>query len=136
MNSVTIGLRAYCEYHFAVVEKVVLLAAVLELKSEIREAYLHNRKASAHNHPMRKSDEKNKVHPRTKDRLFCLDKRWYFLTREGNRGPFDSRKEAETELKLYADAMEFINDNESSLPSGADWTNVTFVDAKEPSKFG
>ena len=99
-------------------------------------AYLHNREASAHNHPVRKSDEKNKVHYRAKDRFFCLDGHWYFLTREGNRGPFDSREEAETELKLYADTMEFIDDNESSLPSGTDWRNVTFVDAEEPSKFG
>ncbi len=85
---------------------------------------------------MRKTDEKNKVHYRTKDRFFCQDGWWYFQTREGNRGPFGSREEAETELKLYADTMEFINDNESSLPSGADWTNVTFVDAKEPPKSG
>ena len=85
---------------------------------------------------MRKSDRENKVHYRTVDRLFCQDGRWYFQTREDHRGPFSSREEAETELKLYADTMEFINDNESSLPSGADWTNVTFVDAKEPPKFG
>jgi len=30
--------------------------------------------------------------------------------------PFNSREEAETEIKLYADTMEFINDNQSSLP--------------------
>ncbi len=85
---------------------------------------------------MRKSDRGNKARYRTAERLFCQDGRWYFQTREDHRGPFDSREEAETELKLYADTMEFISDNESSLPSGADWTNVTFVDAEEPSKFG
>jgi len=85
---------------------------------------------------MRKSDRENKVHYRTADRLFCQDGRWYFQTREDHRGPFRSREEAETELKLYVDTLEFINENESSLPYGADWTKVTFVDAKEPPKFG
>lgn len=35
-------------------------------------------------------------------RVFSVGPHWYFATREdGDRGPFDSREEAEAELRLY-----------------------------------
>ena len=36
------------------------------------------------------------------DRMFFADNKWYFSTREGEeRGPFDSKEEAEVELVRY-----------------------------------
>ncbi len=34
-------------------------------------------------------------------RMFSIGTEWYFATREGDRGPFQSREEAEAELALY-----------------------------------
>ena len=57
---------------------------------------------------------------------------WYFQTREGERGPFDSREAADLELQHYIDTMEFIEKNEPSLPSDVDWGDLTFVDVEIP----
>ncbi len=34
-------------------------------------------------------------------RMFSIGAQWYFSTREGDRGPFDSRDEVEAALALY-----------------------------------
>lgn len=34
-------------------------------------------------------------------RLFSIGFQWYFATREGDRGPFPSKEEAEAELTLF-----------------------------------
>lgn len=34
-------------------------------------------------------------------RMFSIGPHWYFATREGDRGPFTSRSEAEAELALF-----------------------------------
>lgn len=34
-------------------------------------------------------------------RMFSIGAEWYFATREGDKGPFPSREEAEAELALY-----------------------------------
>ena len=36
------------------------------------------------------------------DRTFQINGKWYFATREGvDQGPFDSKKDAESEIALY-----------------------------------
>lgn len=41
-------------------------------------------------------------HPFRSGRIFSVGNQWYFATREdGDKGPFDSRDEAEAELRLY-----------------------------------
>ncbi len=45
--------------------------------------------------------EKRKVRFRS-DRMFFADNKWYFSTREGEeRGPYDTKEEAEAELVRY-----------------------------------
>lgn len=34
-------------------------------------------------------------------RIFSIGPEWYFATREGDEGPYSSRKEAEAELTVY-----------------------------------
>jgi len=81
---------------------------------------------------MRKSDVADKTFFRTSDRVFCREGAWYIRTREHERGPFETRAAARQELKHYTDTMEFIEDNEPSLPSDIDPSDVTLVDVKIP----
>ena len=54
---------------------------------------------------------------------------WYFRTREGeDRGPFHTREAGELELRRYIDTMEFVEENESSVPSDIEWADMVFVD--------
>ena len=53
---------------------------------------------------------------------------WYFRTREGDRGPFETREAAVLELMRYVDTMEFVEENESSVPSDIEWADMVFVD--------
>ena len=50
---------------------------------------------------MRKSDAKEKTHFRAKDRVFQINDDWWFATRDGDRGPFASKKVAAEELANY-----------------------------------
>ena len=50
---------------------------------------------------MRKSDSKEKTHFRAKDRVFQINDGWWFATRDGDRGPFDSKQVAAEELANY-----------------------------------
>ena len=80
---------------------------------------------------MRKSDRNQKnvvAHHRHRDRFFQQNEQWFFQTREGARGPFETRQAAERELGRFTDTMEFVEENENHLPSGLDWKNVTVVD--------
>lgn len=85
-----------------------------------------------HNEGMRKSDTDNKPHPRKADRVFDEQGEWFVRTREGVRGPFRTRQQAEAELRLYVDTMSFLEENRASMPSHLDWGDVTVVDVDEP----
>ncbi len=82
---------------------------------------------------MRKIDlGKTGLRCRSRARFRQQSGQWYFQTREGERGPFDSREAADLELQRYIDTMEFIEKNEPSLPSDVDWGDLTFVDVEIP----
>lgn len=75
---------------------------------------------------MRKSDKFQKRHARTEDRITCDDERWFVRTREGRRGPFRSRREAQAEARLFVDTMMYLNDD-PALPDHIDRDDVTVV---------
>ena len=52
---------------------------------------------------MRRTDPENSTRSyfRSKTRLFLMNGRWYFSTREGDNGPFDGREEALREITRY-----------------------------------
>ena len=81
---------------------------------------------------MRKTDYKNRKYARSAKRLACVNGDWYFQTREGARGPFETKQAAKLELMRYIDTMQFIAANESEIPTGVDWTNVTLVNIEVP----
>jgi len=84
---------------------------------------------------MRRSDRATRTWLRSKERTTKRGGNWYFETREGERGPFASRKAARFELQRYVDTMDFLDENEDSLPPGADWGNITLIDIEHP-KYG
>ena len=80
---------------------------------------------------MRKTDTERKQHFRVADRFTQEGGQWFFDTREGQRGPFATRKAAELELQRFIDTMEFLEDRKDSLPSDVNWSDVTVVDIDE-----
>ena len=58
---------------------------------------------------MREQDEKSNVsHFRTAHRFFCQDGQWWFSTREGEEGPFNSREHAENARDCYVDSIQMM----------------------------
>ena len=69
-----------------------------------------------------------KPHDTSSDCFFRQDDQWFFQTREGARGPFKTREDAERELRRFIDTIEFVEKNEQHFPAGIDLKNVTIVD--------
>lgn len=51
---------------------------------------------------MRDTDRAPKTYFRTASRFYQQQDGWYYSTREGEHGPFDSREDAEADARLYA----------------------------------
>ena len=51
---------------------------------------------------MRSSDDILQRFFRSESRFYRENGAWYYATREGNHGPFDSRADAEADARLYA----------------------------------
>ena len=67
---------------------------------------------------MRKSDKKVKKFVRAAQRLFQERGQWFFLTREGTRGPFRNSRDAEAHLLLYISTMSFVETTAEPCPRG------------------
>jgi len=80
---------------------------------------------------MRKSDKIQKRYARAEDRIMCEDERWFVRTREGRRGPFRSRREAQAEARLFVDTMMYLNDD-PALPDHIDRDDVPPVLSSAP----
>ena len=59
---------------------------------------------------MRKQDTDNSTHFRAGDRVFCQNGKWFFQTREDDRGPFPSREAAQKDLDRYTEEMAYFED--------------------------
>lgn len=77
---------------------------------------------------MRKGDTEKKAYFRARKRLYCENGQWFFQTREAIRGPFKSEHDAEIELRLHIDTMEFVQDTDPQLNSDIDWNNISVAD--------
>ncbi len=69
---------------------------------------------------VRKSDTTEKKYYRSPDRIISREGQWYFQTRQGDRGPYDTREAAELRLERYVDTMGFVEENKPWLPSDVD----------------
>ncbi len=80
---------------------------------------------------MLQAPSEQKTAQRSRDPSYRTHQRvgkWYFRTREGDRGPFETREAAVLELMRYVDTMEFVEETESYLPSDIEWADMVFVD--------
>ncbi len=58
---------------------------------------------------MRETDEESRIrHFRTGHRYFCQNGRWWFSTREGEEGPYNSREQAEAALARYVESIKLM----------------------------
>ncbi len=57
---------------------------------------------------MRKVDDQQKLYYRSKQRVFCVNGDWFYQTREGNRGPFDSPEAASRDAQHFLHEMSDI----------------------------
>jgi len=56
---------------------------------------------------MRDEDEKSNLsHFRTAERFFCQNGGWWFSTREGEEGPFDTREQAKAALERFVGSVQ------------------------------
>ena len=58
---------------------------------------------------MRKKDTGSATHFRAGDRVFCLNGKWFFQTREVDHGPFPTREAAERDLNRYVEEMNYFD---------------------------
>ena len=58
-------------------------------------------------------EDDDRPHFRSRERLFTLNGQWYFSAREGDCGPYHSRKRALIEVDLYICERSMIADMEN-----------------------
>lgn len=83
-----------------------------------------------HNPAMRKKDKTTATHFRSGDRLFCLNGKWFFQTREEDHGPFPTRDAASRELKRYVDEMSYFDGVAGEVRVKPRTTERAFADFK------
>ena len=81
---------------------------------------------------MRKSDLSPHAHERKTKRVFREANQWFYNTREGRRGPFESEIELRKDLRSYVSTMEFIEDHAADLPEDLDCNDVELVHMDAP----
>lgn len=90
----------------------------------------------ADNSLMRESDHNDGTYFRSGDRVFCLNGKWYYQTREDDHGPFATREAAEVDMQRYVDEMRFFHGvqdgsgpvTETGEPQDTDFPELTLVD--------
>lgn len=64
----------------------------------------------------RQSDlDQNQDFSRSTSRTFCRDGSWFFSSREGDMGPYDSEAEAVQEMDSYVALVDLKEENESPV---------------------
>lgn len=81
---------------------------------------------------MRKSDETKKIYRRSRDRVVLEQGAWFVRTREGLRGPFQSKAAAEREADSYADTMDYLKHHQATVAPDLDLSDVEIIDLDKP----
>ncbi len=64
---------------------------------------------AADNSSMRKRDPQESTHFRSGNRLYCINGKWFFQTREADHGPYPSKEAAQVELQRYVEEMNYFD---------------------------
>ena len=83
---------------------------------------------------MRKTDTRlaDRSNRRT-HRIFHEGLNWFYLTRDGVRGPFNGKQTAIDDLARYMETVKYIESHRDHFPEGVDLTDITHIDLKPPS---
>lgn len=64
----------------------------------------------------RQSDvDQSSAYPRTEQRVFSRENQWFFSSREGDMGPFESEAEAADQMEGYVMLIDLKEENESPV---------------------
>ena len=63
----------------------------------------------------RQSDQEALEYRRTESRTFMRDGKWYFASREGETGPFESEAEAIADMEAYVMLIDIQPENEGPV---------------------
>ena len=74
---------------------------------------------------MRKGDASTHNFDSLENRLVCEDGLWSFQSREGMKGPYLSRPDAEKAMSSYVETMEYLEDQR--VPHQFDPNDVTVI---------
>ena len=80
---------------------------------------------------MRRTDSFFEARDRLPHRFYRLHRQWYFFTREGDRGPFSNREDAQRNCDKYKETMTYLEGKRDSLPENVDLADVTFVEVRQ-----
>ncbi len=80
----------------------------------------------------RKLDSSDFSAKRRSPRVFEQSNLWYFLTREGTRGPFPDRTSAQRELIAYVATLRYIEEERSDLLQDIDTEDVEIIEMEIP----
>lgn len=87
---------------------------------------------------MRKNDPEAGTHFRSGSRVYCMNGKWFFQTREADHGPYASEQAAQVELQRYVEEMHYfdgIGPEEAKLTSKqstSDYASFSLVDKDSP----
>lgn len=82
---------------------------------------------------MREQDKKSTVHHfRTSNRYFCQDGRWWFSTREGEEGPFDTRELAEEGMQRFVGSVQLMEKFQATRQAKKDKNEKAQRDRGDP----
>ena len=81
---------------------------------------------------MRKTDKSPVELERRKERLFREKGKWYYHIRDGLRGPFGNRREAQEDLQRFTVTKSYMEANPASVPDDLDIDDVTHIELKPP----
>lgn len=81
---------------------------------------------------MRKTDDLEEGFERRQDRAYREGGQWYYHTRHGRRGPFETRGELQEDLGRYVEVMAYLDEHPEALPEDLDPDDITHIDLKPP----
>lgn len=81
---------------------------------------------------MRKSDEVPGTFDRRDERLFRDLGKWFYHIRDGLRGPFNNRRDAQEDLQRFVVTRNYMESYPNRVPDDLDIDDVTHIELKSP----
>ena len=83
----------------------------------------------------RRDDQEDKTYFRS-NRLFCSNGQWFFVTREGEQGPYSKRDQAEAALERFIGEKVELRHFQDTRETEIDYTNALTTIVKRVDRNG